>query len=75
MPTKQVLNSRCFTCTLLDQDTEIGEELTVGSGRVLSQDREAYYVGFQRKAPRPHRGREVVVKVYKKNGLAEWEEY
>ena len=29
MPTKQVLNSRCFTCTLLDQDTEIGEELTV----------------------------------------------
>ncbi len=53
----------------------IDSELTAGSGRVLSQDREAYYVGFQRKAPRPHHGREVVVKVYKKNGLAEWEEY
>ncbi|MBN2353644.1 MAG: hypothetical protein JXD23_13815 [Spirochaetales bacterium] len=53
----------------------IGEELTVGSGRVVSQDREAYYVGFQRKATRPHRVREVVVKVYKRNGLAEWEEY
>ncbi len=53
----------------------IDAELTVGTGRVVNQDREAYYVGFQRKALRPHRVQEVVVKVYKKNGLAEWEEY
>jgi hypothetical protein len=53
----------------------IDAELTVGSGRVVSQDRDAYYVGFQRKILRPHRVREVLIKVYKKNGLAEWEEY
>jgi hypothetical protein len=53
----------------------IEAELAVGSGRVVSQDKEAYYVGFKRKVPRPHRSVEVVVKVYKKNGWAEWEEY
>jgi hypothetical protein len=53
----------------------VTSELTQESGRVINQDKDAYYVGFMRKIVRPQRCREVVVKVYKKNGLAEWEDF
>jgi hypothetical protein len=41
---------------------------------VKSQDHSAYYVGFPRKNGADGGGREAVVKVFKSDGYAEWEE-
>lgn len=51
------------------------EMVAIERARVLTQDREAYYISF----PKKENGRkdlsDFVVKVYKRNGYAEWSFY
>jgi hypothetical protein len=51
------------------------ELLLLDKAYVKSQDHIVYLIGFPRKRLQTHGGREALVRVYKINGRAEWEEY